>query len=35
MDGAMTVIMVVMMGGMVAGGVWAFLRRRRGKRDDR
>ena len=35
MDGAMTVVMVVMMGGMVAGGAWAFLRRRRGKHDDR
>jgi hypothetical protein len=35
MDGAMTVVMVVMMGGMVASGVWAFTRRRRGKHDDR
>ena len=35
MDGAMTVVMVVMMVGMVAGGAWAFLRRRRGKHDDR
>jgi hypothetical protein len=35
MDGAMTVVMVVMMGGMVAGGAWAFLRQRRGKHDDR
>jgi hypothetical protein len=28
-------MMVVMMGGMVAGGAWAFLRRRRGKHDGR
>jgi hypothetical protein len=35
MDGAMTVVIVVMMGGMVAGGAWAFLHRRRGKHDDR
>jgi hypothetical protein len=28
MDGAMTVAMVVMMGGMVAGAAWAFVRRR-------
>jgi hypothetical protein len=39
MDGAMGLVMVVMMGvmmgGMVAGGAWAFLRRRRGKHDDR
>ena len=30
MGGAMTVVMVVMMGGMLAGAAWAFLRR--GKR---
>jgi LPXTG-motif cell wall-anchored protein len=35
MDGAMTVVMVVMMGGMIAGGAWAFPRRRRAKHDDR
>jgi hypothetical protein len=29
---AMIVMMVVMMGGMVAGGLWALIRRR-GKRD--
>jgi hypothetical protein len=34
MDGAMIAVMVVMMGGMVAGGAWAFLRRRGGEHDD-
>jgi hypothetical protein len=37
MSGAMTVVMVammfVMMGGVLVGGAWAFIRRRRGKRD--
>jgi hypothetical protein len=34
MDGSslMTIAMVVMMGGMIAGGAWAFIRRR-AKRD--
>jgi hypothetical protein len=27
-------MMVLMMGGMVAGGAWAIIRRRRGKRDE-
>jgi hypothetical protein len=31
----MAVIMFVVCGGMIAGGVWAFLRRRRGRRDGR
>jgi pimeloyl-ACP methyl ester carboxylesterase len=35
MDGAMTVVMVammvVMMGGMIAGGAWAWVRRRRNR----
>lgn len=38
-DGAigvfMVAMMVVMMGAMMAGGVWALIRRRRGKHDDR
>jgi hypothetical protein len=38
MGGAMTVVMVammvVMMGGMIVGFGWAFIRRRRGKRDE-
>jgi len=37
MDGAMTVVMVVMMvvmmGGMLVGGAWAFIRRRRDRSD--
>jgi hypothetical protein len=28
---AMIVMMAVMMGGMLAGGIWAFLRRRRNR----
>jgi hypothetical protein len=35
MDGGMAVVMVVMMGGMVAGAAWGFVRRRRGRRDGR
>jgi hypothetical protein len=31
----MVVMMTVMMGGMVAGIGWSFIRRRRGKRDER
>ena len=34
MGGAMTVVMVVMMGGMLVGGAWAFLRRGKRRRDD-
>ena len=34
MGGAMTVVMVVMMGGMLAGAAWAFLRRGKRRRDD-
>jgi LPXTG-motif cell wall-anchored protein len=34
MSGAMTVVMAVMMGGMMAGGAWALIRRRRGKHHD-
>jgi LPXTG-motif cell wall-anchored protein len=37
MSGAMTVVMVtmmvVMMGGMLVGGAWAFIRRRRNRSD--
>jgi LPXTG-motif cell wall-anchored protein len=29
MGDAMTVVMVVMMGGMLVGSAWAFIRRRR------
>jgi hypothetical protein len=32
---AMVVMMVVMCGGMLAGGVWAFLRRRGHRRQGR
>jgi hypothetical protein len=39
MDGAMTVVMVammvVMMGGMIAGGAWALIRRRGDRHHDR
>jgi hypothetical protein len=31
---AMVLMMVVMCGGMVAGTVWAFIRRRRDRRDE-
>jgi hypothetical protein len=31
---AMVLMMVVMCGGMVAGAVWAFIRRRRGHGDE-
>jgi hypothetical protein len=31
---AMVLMMVVMCGEMIAGGAWAFLRRRRGGRDE-
>jgi LPXTG-motif cell wall-anchored protein len=33
MDGStlLTIAMMVMMGGMIAGGVWAFARRRRNR----
>jgi len=38
MTGAMTVVMfvmmVVVMGGMLAGAAWAFLRRGKRRRDD-
>ena len=38
MGGAMTVVMVVMtvlmMGGMLVGGAWAFVRRGKRRRDD-
>jgi len=38
MSGAMTVVMVVMMvvmiGGMLVAGVWAFVRRGKRRRDD-
>jgi hypothetical protein len=30
----MSVVMVVMMGGMLVGGAWAFLRRGMRRRDD-
>jgi hypothetical protein len=30
----MTIAMVVMMGGMLIGGAWAFLRRRRDRTHD-
>jgi hypothetical protein len=37
MSGAMTIVMVVMMvvmmGGMLIGGAWAFIRRRRNRSD--
>jgi hypothetical protein len=37
MSGAMGVVMVammvVMMGGMLVGGAWSFIRRRRGRSD--
>jgi hypothetical protein len=34
MGGAMTVVMmVVMMGGMLVGGAWAFVRRGKRRRD--
>jgi hypothetical protein len=33
MDGVMAVVMVAMMGGIVAGGAWALICRRRGKHD--
>jgi hypothetical protein len=32
---AMVLMMVVMCGGMMAGAVWAFVRRRRGRDDSR
>jgi len=31
MDGAMVVMMVAMMAAMMIGGIWAFVRRRRGR----
>jgi hypothetical protein len=38
MDGAIGVVMVammvVMMGGMIVGFGWSFIRRRRGERDE-
>jgi len=34
MGGAMTVVMAVMMGGMLVGGAWAFVRRGKRRRDD-
>jgi hypothetical protein len=33
MGGAMAVVMLVMMGGMLVGFAWSFIRRRRGKHD--
>ena len=33
MGGAMTVVMVVMMGGMLVGAAWAFVRRATAQRD--
>jgi hypothetical protein len=31
---AMVLMMVIMCGGMIAGGAWALMRRHRGNRDD-